>query len=223
MNELAIVLYTVTLIVLSCVYLLKRYKIKKGNGVSQIVLKYKKFLFLTAVLVIGILGIEIYYMQQRGVVQLPLLLRWSTLIWGLYLLAKIDFHEKKIPNKIVLILLVVRVSYLLYEAWNNREYLNMVMIPPLLGAFIGGGIMMIAMLISRKGVGMGDVKLFIVIGAYVGSTQVISTMFYTFFVSAIAGIVLLMTKRAHLNDSIPMAPFAFIGVVTEYILLMLGG
>ena len=88
---------------------------------------------------------------------------------------------------------------------------------------IGGVILAVAMLLSRKGVGMGDVKLFITIGAYVGSMEIIATLFYTFVVSAVVGIVLLLMKKVKLRDSVPMAPFAFAGVAIEYAFMLIGG
>ena len=94
---------------------------------------------------------------------------------------------------------------------------------PLIGAGIGGVILAVAMLLSRKGVGMGDVKLFITIGAYVGSMEIIATLFYTFVVSAVVGIVLLLMKKVKLRDSVPMAPFAFAGVAIEYAFMLIGG
>ena len=120
-------------------------------------------------------------------------------------------------------MLGLRVAFLIYEAIVNLDYLKMVLTPPILGALAGALVMAVAFLISRKGVGMGDVKLFIVIGFFVGSTSIISTMFYTFFASAIVGIILLLTKKAGLKDSVPMAPFAFVGVVVEYVIFTIGG
>ena len=80
------------------------------------------------------------------------------------------------------------------------------------------------MLLSKSaGVGMGDLKMFFVVGAFVGSSKILMTMFYTFFASALIGVVFLAFKKAKLKDSLAMAPFAFVGILIEFILLMIGG
>lgn len=222
-SAIVTILYSVALIVASFFYLKARYHLCENDSLKDVAKKNLKFLILTAVVFVVIIVIETVYALKHDIYSLPVLMKWSTLFWGVYLLAKVDYHEKKIPNKIVLVLLILRVAFLMYEIWVNVDYWKTVLAYPFLGAAIGGMIMAVAMLISRKGVGMGDVKMFIVIGAFVGSTEILATMFYTFLISAIGGICLLVTKKAGLKDSIPMAPFACAGVALEYLLLMIGG
>ena len=150
-------------------------------------------------------------------------MKWSTIFWGTYLLAKIDYHEKKIPNVIILVLIIIRVPFLIYELIISNEIWQSVLLYPVIGAAIGAGVIIVAMILSRSGIGMGDVKMLLVIGLYVGSTEIIDTMFYMFFLSAIGGVFLLITRKAKMKDSIPMAPFAFAGVAVKYIQLMIGG
>lgn len=222
-SAIVTILYSVALIVASFFYLKARYHLCENDSLKDVAKKNLKFLILTAVVFVVIIVIETMYALKHDIYSLPVLMKWSTLFWGVYLLAKVDYHEKKIPNKIVLALLILRVAFLVYEVWVNVDYWKTVLVYPFLGAAIGGVILAVAMLISRKGVGMGDVKMFIVIGAFVGSTEILATMFYTFLISAIGGICLLITKKASLKDSIPMAPFACAGVALEYLLLMIGG
>ncbi len=218
------ILYSVALVVASFFYLKVRYKLLENNTLKGVAKKNIKYLILTAVVFVVLSVVETIYALKHDIYSLPVLMKWSTLFWGIYLLAKVDFHEKKIPNKIVLALIILRIGFLTYEVLaNDIEYIKTVLGYPLLGAVIGGTIMIVAMLLSRKGVGMGDVKMFIVIGAFVGSTEILATMFYTFLISAIGGILLMVTKKAGVKDFIPMAPFACAGVAVEYLFLMIGG
>lgn len=222
-SAMVTIIYSVVLVVVSFLYLKARYNLCVNDSPKEVLKKNLKYVIFTAVLFLGILTVETKYAYEHDIQSLPVLMKWSTLFWGMYLLAKIDYYEKKIPNKIILVLLLFRILFLAYEVFSNLEYWKTALTYPLLGAAIGGIIMAVAMIISRKGVGMGDVKMFIVIGAFVGSAEILSTMFYTFFISAIGGIFLLMTKKANLKDSIPMAPFACVGVGLEYLLLIIGG
>lgn len=217
------ILYSVALVVASFFYLKVRYKLCENGCLKDIAKKNIKYLIITSVIFLVIVVIETMYAIRHDIYSLPVLMKWSTLFWGVYLLAKIDYHEKKIPNKIILIMLIARVVFLIYEIVVNLEYWKTVLVYPLLGAAIGGMIMAVAMLISRKGVGMGDVKMFIVIGAFVGSTEILATLFYTILISVIGGVMLLITKKARLKDSVPMAPFACAGIALKYLLLMIGG
>ncbi len=222
-SAIVITLYTILLLGASYFYLRHRYQSSKKKTLGSLLRKYWKYLALTVVLFAAAAAMEIPYALTRDIYVLPVLIKWSTLLWGTYLLAKVDYHEKKIPNEIIGAMLLLRLGVLGYEIISNLAYWQNVLMYPLLGAAIGGIIMAAAMLISRKGVGMGDVKMFLVIGAFVGSTEILTTMFYTFVFSAFGGIILLVTRKATLKDSVPMAPFAFAGVLLEYFLLMAGG
>lgn len=222
-SAIVTILYSVALVVASFFYLKVRYKLCENGCLKDIAKKNIKYLIITSVIFLVIVVIETMYAIRHDIYSLPVLMKWSTLFWGVYLLAKIDYHEKKIPNKIILIMLIARVVFLIYEIVVNLEYWKTVLVYPLLGAAIGGMIMAVAMLIFRKGVGMGDVKMFIVIGAFVGSTEILATLFYTILISVIGGVMLLITKKAGLKDSVPMAPFACAGIALKYLLLMIGG
>ncbi len=219
-------LYSVALIVASFFYLRARYRLCEKGSLREVAVKNIKYLILTVIVFAAMITVEFIYAVKQGpfaVEVLMKLMKWSTLFWGLYLIAKVDFHEKKIPNELGIAMLILRGGFLAYEVIANLAYWKTALGYPILGAAIGGMIMVVGKLFSRKGVGVGDIKMFIIIGAFVGSAEILSTMFYTFFVSAIAGIFLLMTKKAGLRDSVPMAPFACIGVALEYLLLMIGG
>lgn len=67
-------------------------------------------------------------------------------------------------------------------------------------------------LITRgKGMGMGDVKLAVFMGLFLGWPKIIIA-FYTAFISgAIVGLVLLVTKRAERKSTIAFGPFLIFG------------
>lgn len=222
-SAIVTILYSVALIVASFFYLKARYKLMEEDTFGGVIKKNIKYVVLTGVVFVGVTIVQTGYALKHDIYTLAVLMKWATLFWGMYLLAKVDYHEKKIPNKIVLALLLFRLGFLAYEVFSNLDYWKTVVVYPVLGAIIGGVIMAIAMLLSRKGVGMGDVKMFIVIGAFVGSSEIIATMFYTFLISAVGGIGLIIFKKASVKDSVPMAPFACAGIALEYLLLMIGG
>ena len=84
---------------------------------------------------------------------------------------------------------------------------------PYLAAKYGGGMFLLAHFLTKGGVGMGDVKLLAVIGAYMGSGSIMAAAFLSVAASAFYSIVMLLLKKIKLKEEIPFAPFIFIGTV----------
>ena len=72
---------------------------------------------------------------------------------------------------------------------------------------------MLCYLISRGGIGVGDVKLFAVIGCFVGSGTILTLTFLSVVVSAAYSIIMLVLKKTGLKEEIPFAPFVLVGTV----------
>lgn len=166
-----ITIYTLLLLVASLLYVKKRYSIEKGALTRTAFKAHWVLLAITAAVLLLFVTLSIQYSLRNELLKLPVLMRWTTLLWGLYLLAYIDYRERLIPNFLICVLLIARVAFLGCNLISDPEYWRSILLYPLIGAGIGGVILAVAMLLSRKGVGMGDVKLFITIGAYVGSME----------------------------------------------------
>ncbi len=77
------------------------------------------------------------------------------------------------------------------------------------GAFV---FMLIIHLVYPKGMGMGDVKLALMIGAFLGSS-VIPALFFGFLIGAVFGLLLILTKKRKVKQTIPFGPFIASGAV----------
>lgn len=140
-------------------------------------------------------------------------IRYLILLAVLGIIAWIDQHERRIPNRILLILLWIRIVLLIME-WILIPSMGMpLLISSLLGLLLGGGMFLLAHFITRGGVGMGDVKLFAVIGTYVGGGSIMALVFLTALASAFYSIVMLIRKKIKLKEEIPFAPFVLIGTI----------
>lgn len=184
--------------------------------------KNKYFALATYLVFIGI-AIGAVYMFSQTKYGYAVMYRWLVLIFGLYLISIIDYKVRIIPNVCIAVLSVIRLCFLIYEAIIAFDTLKLVFISPLIGMVVGGAIILVSMLISRKSIGMGDVKLFALIGFYVGSKSIIPSLFCTILFSAIFGAGLLIFRKAKIKDTMPMAPFAAAGVLVNFILTFIGG
>ena len=114
--------------------------------------------------------------------------------------AVVDLHLRRIPNLCSLLLLAVGTAkiMLLY--------------------CLAGGVGMLACLslcrlISRGGIGIGDVKILSAAGFCLGLETGFLSLLAAQLLAVLAAIVLLVTKRAKWKDSLPFAPFLWAGLL----------
>ena len=79
--------------------------------------------------------------------------------------------------------------------------------------------MLICMLFSKGGVGAGDVKLIAIIGFYYGLVGVLSILMVTLVFAAVVSACMLLSKKAKMKSTLPMAPFIFLGLSIHNIIL----
>jgi leader peptidase (prepilin peptidase)/N-methyltransferase len=131
----------------------------------------------------------------------------------LLLVAAIDLKHQIIPNKVILPAMTVQLVLILSPLIYHNELKGA--IPHLAGFLIGGGILLIAALVSplifgKEGMGGGDVKL----GAFIGLTlgwHILVALFVGFLTGALVGLTLIALKRKTRKDLIPFGPFLSLG------------
>lgn len=139
--------------------------------------------------------------------------RYDLLLAALAVIAWIDRRSKRIPNSILLAMILIRLIFLALE-WILYPDMGLAMlISSVMGALIGGGLFLLCYFLTRGGIGMGDVKLFAVVGLYVGSGVIMTVVFLSVVASAVYSIIQLLRKKTKLKDEIPFAPFIWIGLI----------
>lgn len=117
----------------------------------------------------------------------------------------IDIEFRIIPNVIVFPLTLVGLAFSIFldpsEWWMPLAFSA--------GAFL---FMLIVHLISPKGMGMGDVKLSLMAGAYL-VRSVIPALFIGFLAGSIYGVSLIIAKKGSLKQTIPFGPFISFGCI----------
>lgn len=143
-------------------------------------------------------------------------LSWPTLIWFcfvslLVVVAFIDLDWQIIPNGVLLFGLVPGVlcaAFLLFVPWYEA----------LLGAFVGGGSLLLVDLLGRlifkkESMGGGDVKLLALIGLYLGWKLTLLSLVFAVISGAIIGLVVLSRSKADEREGrmMPFGPFLAMG------------
>ena len=88
----------------------------------------------------------------------------------------------------------------------------------LLGILVGGGVLYgiaLAYYLIRKeeGMGMGDVKMLAMIGAFLGWRAVLVTLVLSSFAGALVGIVMMAAQRGSMRYALPFGTFLALGAL----------
>ena len=127
-------------------------------------------------------------------------------------LALIDLDTKRLPNVIVIPSLLAGVVLLGAAALIRGD------LTALAGALLGGAglfvLYLVLALVSRGGMGMGDVKLAAVLGLYLGFLgwgNLLVGAFAAFIFGGLFGLLLLVVRRAGRKSGIPFGPWMILG------------
>ena len=179
------------------------YIILKGrcrNCGSRISIQYPVVELLT-----GLTYLIIYLTYGLNIQSLIYIILSSALI----IIAFIDLNKQIVPDVISLpgigagLILSFFVPYISF-------------IDSALGVAVGGGIILIiglvgSVIFKKEAMGGGDVKLAAMVGAFLGWKYVILALFLGFFLGALAGIFLILSKIKSREDMIPFGPFIALG------------
>lgn len=132
-----------------------------------------------------------------------------TLISLLVIISVSDLAYMLIPDKILLtfaaVFIIERLFVPLQPWWDA-----------LLGAVVGFLLLLIIAIVSKGGMGGGDVKLFAVLGFVLGTKYVLLTFFLATFIGTIFGVGGLLTRKLSRKKPIPFGPFIAIASVLTY-------
>ena len=134
------------------------------------------------------------------------------IIFG-YAAAVFDIKTKKIPNKLVLAMFAAWVLAMMPKLFLDIDTATVMLWDAVLGFVVCGGLFLLVYIISRKGLGGGDVKFMAVAGLYIGFAGALSAMLYGTVLAGLVGLVLMLFKKIGRKDTIPLAPFLYIGIL----------
>lgn len=134
-----------------------------------------------------------------------------TLILILFPTAAVDYKIKKIPNKFLIAGLILRMVFYIFEFIQSFENAFSVLKDNLLAVVIYGVFFLLLLLVFKNSIGMGDIKLFALMGLYQGIWGTFSAIFFSLVVSFFVSIYLLITRKKKKKDTIPFGPSILIG------------
>ncbi|MCL2162888.1 MAG: prepilin peptidase [Oscillospiraceae bacterium] len=142
------------------------------------------------------------------------ILLWCALIivFG-YVAAVSDIKVRKIPNNLILVMLSAWVLTMAPKLVIDTENALVLLLDAVLGFAVGGGLFLLIYLVSRKGLGGGDVKFMAAAGLFIGFSGTLAAMLYGTILAALTGLTLLLLKKIGRKDQMPLAPFIYVGIL----------
>lgn len=125
--------------------------------------------------------------------------------------AAVDFKLQKIPNKFMFAALIVRCVFYIAEFAINYKVAWVTLKDNAIGAIVIGGFFLILLLVFKNSIGMGDVKLFAIIGLYQGLWGGINSVFFSLVASFFISVALLVFRKKKRNDTISFGPSILFG------------
>jgi leader peptidase (prepilin peptidase)/N-methyltransferase len=119
----------------------------------------------------------------------------------------IDLEHSLILNKVVYPTMVVALLLSLYPWPWFSESMGMRVAYAALGGAIGFAVFLVIALVSRGGMGWGDVKLAALIGLATGFPLVFVAIIMAAILGGVVAVVLLITRRRGRREMIPFGPF----------------
>ncbi|WP_243292066.1 A24 family peptidase [Bacillus sp. FJAT-47783] len=132
-----------------------------------------------------------------------------TLVSLLLIISVSDLSYMLIPNSILLfffLLLSFERLFIPLSPWYDS----------LLGAFLGFILLYVIAVLSKGGMGGGDIKLMTVLGVALGMKGVLLTFFLATIIGTIFSIAGMLVKKLHRKSAIPFGPFISIGGLIAY-------
>lgn len=176
----------------------------------------KRWILIGIYLIVSFVLMNLFVIYGFGPTKM---VKYCLLLGGLVPIAYEDYKEKRIPNRWLLYLIGIRAVLFVVETCLYPSATISNIIFALGGGMASGILLFIAYVLSRHEIGLGDVKLFIVIGLYLGASVTYFVILMSLIVAAVYSGIKLLRKKMHVKDEIPFGPFILLGTL---IILALG-
>lgn len=141
---------------------------------------------------------------------------WTLLFWKacvlfaacLYLSLQ-DVFFGVLPDRIVFPLAIVGVLCSVFDGGIGFE-------DSLFGGIVGGGVLLFLRVVSKKGVGLGDVKFSLALGLWLGACNVAVALWLSYMLGGLWALYRLV-RGARRKDVIPFGPFLSVSSISVFV------
>ncbi|NIK11589.1 prepilin peptidase [Alkalibacillus sp. S2W] len=152
-------------------------------------------------------GLFVYAFFHIGF-HIELFLAWL-LISLLIIITISDWYKQLIPDRVLIAFAIIILAWRIWmptEPWYDSY----------LAALLGFGLLLLIAIVSRGGMGGGDIKLFAVLGLFLGVQKTLLTLMLASVIGTVIGLVLMGLGRVKKGKPIPFGPFIASGALVAY-------
>ncbi len=159
------------------------------------------------------------FLQASFLIQL----QWTVFFYFLLVQTFIDLRHRLIPDEISLGGTILGLAFSFAYGPDSWQYLKW----RLLGAIVGfGSLWLIAKLYKlysgQEGLGMGDMKLMMMIGSFLAIFGVFQVIFVSSIIGLVVGIVVMIKEKSTLKTAIPFGPCIAVAALGLYLWSLYG-
>lgn len=189
---------------------------KKEENQDRKLLKSKEEIIVLILSEISFIRIWFLF-EQATFKNYKFLLLFFMLI-GMTVLCMTDYWERIVPNKILLIWLLI--FGVIVGMWGLQDFAGFRQeIPNIILGFVfcliafGTGY-----IIGKGSMGAGDVKLSFIMGLFLTGEYVVGAILYGCIISAVYSMIQILRKKLTRKDTLPFVPFLYIGLIIRYMI-----
>ena len=135
-------------------------------------------------------------------------IRYITFVSFIIVIGFIDLDTKNVYSKTTMGPMLIAIIYILIEkfyfGYDIKTYIYSVL---LCTTVIG------IIIFTTKGMGSGDLDIYIVVSLFLGFKVTVMTIFFSFIFGALIGVFLIILKRKSRKDYVPFGPFIAIASI----------
>ena len=210
------IITAVILYIASVYYLDERYEVEVKSQIQHLSLKLKGNQIMAGGYLLSALAIG-YLFPKYGYGVLAMVKALYLIAFSM-VIAYVDQKEQRIPEKILIVLLWSALLFRVIEIAIQPSVLIQTTGSAAMGSVLGGGIFLVAHLLYGSGIGVDAVKLFGVIGLYVGSYTVFGIMLISLLLAAIVGIGAIILRKSRARQKVPFGCCVAVGVILVMLL-----
>lgn len=139
----------------------------------------------------------------------------ASLMWPM---CYIDFKQMRIPNKLLLVGIVYRTIILVFELIFFRDGLLFDLVLEFIGSAGIFVALMLSLVIVKNGIGMGDIKFFMVMGLFLGAYRLMSAILIVMVIALIIALHKLIIKKEGRKAEFAFGPAIAIGSLISFIM-----
>lgn len=150
------------------------------------------------------------YFNRENLCEHAKIICFTSIMWPL---AQIDFKQKRIPNKLLLLCLSYRAIILIFEMIFYMDTLKTVILSEVIVLVAVTIIIGICMLVIKNGIGMGDLKLLMVMSLMLSPYVFLNCILLSMIISFFVALYLLIIKKKTKKYDFAFGPMVAVGVL----------